>query len=78
MYSFLVISRCLRNCCKENENYFFDKLLEKEYLFSFEIHFILNHQELTRPHVFQFKYSCFNGRRTVFEISLIGLYHYLH
>ena len=45
MYSFLVISRCLRNCCKENDKYFFDKLLEKEYLVSFKIHFILKHQE---------------------------------
>ena len=45
IYTFLIITRCLRKSSKENEKKFFDELLEKEYIISFKLHFILKHQE---------------------------------
>ena len=46
LYLFLVITRNLRNNCKNNNDIsFFGKFLEKEYIISFKIHFILEHQE---------------------------------
>lgn len=41
-----MIARNIRNNCKNyNDKSIFDKLLEKEYIISFKIHFILEHQE---------------------------------
>ena len=45
VYTFLIISRCLRKCSNQNDIKFFDDLLEKEYIISFKLHFILKHQE---------------------------------
>ena len=47
IYTFLVISRNLRNFknINECERKFFDLLLEKEYLITFKLHFILEHPE---------------------------------
>ena len=46
LYTFFVIARNIRNNCKNyNDKSIFDKLLEKEYIISFKIHFILEHQE---------------------------------
>ena len=44
-YTFLTISRNLRKYCSQYSKLFFDELLEKEYLISFKIHFILKYQE---------------------------------
>ena len=44
-YTFLVILRLLRNYSRGNEKQFFDELLEKEYIISFKLNFILKHQE---------------------------------
>ena len=46
-FTFLVIARYLRDCCPYGEKYYynFNELLKKEYLISFKIHFILEHQE---------------------------------
>ena len=44
-YSFLVISRCLRDCSNEKDKNFFNELLEKEYLITFKIKFILRNQQ---------------------------------
>ena len=46
IYTFFVIARNLRNNCKNFiDKSLFDNLLEKEYIISFKIHFILEHQE---------------------------------
>ena len=46
LYTFFVMARNLRdNCQNYIDKSFFDKLLEKEYLISFKLHFILEHQE---------------------------------
>ena len=45
VYTFLVISRCLRDCSNERDKQFFEELLEKEYLITFKIKFILRNQE---------------------------------
>jgi len=44
-YSFLIISRTLREYSNEKQRSFFEELLEKEYIISFKIQFILKHQE---------------------------------
>ena len=46
IYIFLIVARCLRNCCENKKDYLtIDKLLRKEYFISFKIQFILRHQE---------------------------------
>ena len=45
IYTFLIIARCLRNCCEKEQKKDFDQLLSKEYIISFKIQFILRHQE---------------------------------
>jgi hypothetical protein len=44
-YRFLIISRCLRKNDKGDKKKYFDNLLKNEFLISFKIHFILEHQE---------------------------------
>ena len=44
-YIFLVISRCLRKYSKGESKEFLDDLLKREFMISFKIHFILEHQE---------------------------------